>query len=165
MKRASVQIDYPGSCISVNHYLGRRKDGGYYVTEETKAWKTEFQWLLKHCHLEDYKLPLEVTCSGWFKDERSAPDLSNLSKVILDSIQDLIGGNDKDYRWHDGKRIIGEQKPYLTIIMSESPTAELPTTPSSMPSKSKSRGSKAEGGIILPKQKSRRVKSHEKKPS
>ena len=121
MKRDSIKIGYPGSCCSVNHYLGRRKGGGYYVKEETKAFKTELQWLLKCCHLEDYKLPLEVTCSGYFQDERSAPDLSNLSKVILDSIQELIGGNDKDYRWHDGDRIVGvKELAYLLITLKES---------------------------------------------
>ncbi len=123
VKCDSVRIDYPGSAISCNHYLGRRKDGGYYVKPETTSFKTEFQWLLKHCHLEDYKIPLEVRCDGYFKDERSAPDLSNLSKVILDSIEDLIGGNDKDYRWHDGKRVLGEKHPYLIITLSEATTA------------------------------------------
>ncbi len=159
IKRDSVQIDYPGSCISVNHYLGRRKDGGYYITEETKAFKTEFQWLLKHCHLEEYKLPLSVTCDGYFKDERSAPDLSNLSKCIMDSIQDLIFVNDKEYRWHDGKRVIGEKNPYLLITISESTTEESPTTPTPMPTKSMRKGIGANGSIILPKTRNRRLKS------
>lgn len=123
MKQDIIKMPYPGNCISVNHYLGRRKGGGYYVLAETTAWKTEFQWLLKRCHLEDYKLPLEVTCSGWFKDERSAPDLSNLSKVILDSIQDLICINDKDFRWHDGDRNIGNPRPYLIITLAETPSS------------------------------------------
>ncbi len=120
MKQDTIKLPYPGDCISVNHYLGRRKGGGYYVLPETKVWKEEIQWLLKRCHLEDYHLPLHVTCSGYFKNERAAPDLSNLSKVILDSIQDLIGGNDKDYRWHDGTRTIGELHPYMLITIRES---------------------------------------------
>ena len=119
-KQETIQMDYIGDCLSVNHYLGRRKGGGYYVKQETKDWKEQFQWLLNRCHLEDFQLPLEVTCSGWFKDERSAPDLSNLSKVILDSIEELSGINDKDMRWHDGKRVIGEKSPYLIITISES---------------------------------------------
>ncbi len=115
-----IKIDYPGDCISVNHYLGRRKDGGYYVKPETKVWKEELQWLFKRCHLEDYKLPLEVTCSGYFKDERSALDLSNLSKVILDSIEELLQINDSNFRWHDGERLVGYKEPYLLITISES---------------------------------------------
>ena len=118
-KTDCVKIHYPGSCISVNHYLGRRKDGGYYVTAECVAWKEEFQWLIKKCHLEDYKLPLHVACSGYFKDERSAPDLSNLSKIIMDSIEGLIRINDKDFRWHDGERLMGYKEPYLLITFEE----------------------------------------------
>ena len=147
MKHDAIKIHYPGSEISVNHYLGKRKGGGYYVTPECKAWKEELQWLLKHCHLEDYRLPLEVTCSGWFKDERSAPDLSNLSKVILDSIQDLIGGNDKDYRWRDGQRVIGVKEPaYLLITVKES----VDNTPKPLPDALglKSRGVKGESNTI-----------------
>ncbi len=123
MKHDAIKIHYPGSEISVNHYLGRRKGGGYYIKPEATEWKTEFQWLLKHCHLEDYRLPLEVTCSGWFKDERSAPDLSNLSKIIMDSIQELIHINDSNFRWHDGTRNIGvKEEPYLIIAFSERET-------------------------------------------
>lgn len=137
-KHDVIKIGYPGAEISVNHYLGKRKDGGYYVKPETKAWKEEFQWLLKRCHLEDYELPLEVTCSGYFKDERSAPDLSNLSKVVMDSIEELTGINDKNMRWHDGTRNIGvKEPPYLLITISESkPTITTEAT------KSKSRGIK-----------------------
>lgn len=118
--KETIKIDYPGSAISVNHYLGRRRDGGSYVKPDARVWMTEFQWLLKRCHLEDFKLPLHVTCSGYFKNENSAPDLSNLSKVILDSIEELIYVNDKDFRWHDGERIIGNKEPpYLLITISE----------------------------------------------
>lgn len=118
-KKDIIQIGYPGNCISVNHYLGRRKGGGYYIKPETTAWKEEFQWLLKRCHLEDYKLPLEVICSGVFKDERSAPDLSNLSKIVLDSIEEVSGINDKFMKWEDGERIIGVKEPFLLITIQE----------------------------------------------
>lgn len=119
MRQDIIKIMYPGSCISVNHYLGKRKDGGYYVKPDCKAWKIEFQWLLKKCRLEEYKLPLEISCDGYFKNLRTAPDLSNLSKVILDSIQELTGVNDKNYRWHDGVRLIGYKDPYLLITIKE----------------------------------------------
>ena len=121
MRCDAIKIWYPGDCISVNHYLGRRRDGGVYVKQETKDWKEEFQWLLKCCHLEDYRLPLHVTCSGYFKDARSQADLSNLSKVILDSIEELIGVNDSNYRWHDGDLHFGYKDPYLLITLEETP--------------------------------------------
>ena len=127
MKHDSIKIQYPGSCISVNHYLGKRRDGGVYVKPETKAWKQEFQWLLKKCHLEDYKLPIEVKCSGYFRNWGTAPDLSNLSKVILDSIQELTGINDKNFRWHDGERLAGYADPYLLIVIKEAgDTTDMP---------------------------------------
>lgn len=127
-----IKIRYPGSEISVNHYLGRRKDGGYYVKLECNQWKEEFQWLLKKCRLEEYKLPLEVTCSGYFKDERSAPDLSNLSKVILDSIEELTGINDSNFRWHDGERLAGYKEPYLLITISDTPPSSHAIAPQSV---------------------------------
>ena len=122
MKQDLIKIDYPGDCISVNHYLGRRRGGGYYVKQEARDWMEEFQWLLKRCHIVDYKLPLEIICSGYFKDERSAPDLSNLSKVILDSIEEVTGINDQAFRWRDGKRIIGVKEPFLLITIKEGDT-------------------------------------------
>ncbi len=143
MRQETIRIDYPGDCISVNHYLGRRKGGGYYVKPETTAWKTEFQWLLKRLHLEDWRLPLLVRCSRYFKDERSAPDLSNLSKIILDSIEELTGMNDKDFRWRDGERLLGYKEPYLLITIKESEA--LSEMPSIVPTKSKSRRVKAKG--------------------
>jgi len=105
--------------LSVNHYLGRRAGGGYYVRPEVRKWKDDFGWLLKRLHLEEWGLPLQITCDGVFKNERSAPDLSNLSKVICDTIQSVCGVNDKNYRWHDGEREIGGE-PHLMITIRES---------------------------------------------
>ena len=120
MRTEVIKMPYIGAALSVNHYLGRRKDGGYYVKQATKDWGEEFGWLLKHLHLEDWKLPLQVRCDGVFKDARSSPDLSNLSKVILDFIEDTTGINDKDMRWHDGNRDIKDEEPYLLITIKES---------------------------------------------
>ncbi len=120
MKSDSVKIFYPGSCISVNHRLGKRKDGGYYVKPEAREWETEYQWLLKRVHLEEYKLPIHVTVSAYFKNERSACDLVNFQKSVLDPIEDLTGINDKDFRWHDGERVVGVKEPYLLITFRES---------------------------------------------
>ena len=142
-----IQIDYPGDCISVNHYLGKRRDGGYYVKQEAKEFMTELGWLIKPYHLEDYKLPLEVTCSGYFENARAAPDLSNLSKCIMDTIEEITRGNDKNYRWHDGERVIGVEKPYLVITIKEAVVAEMP--PASVQCDSSGIGASA--GDKLPK--------------
>lgn len=115
MRQETIKIDYPGSVISCNHYKFKNR----YTKPEAKRWMDELGWMIKHLHIEDWKLPLEITCDGYFKDERSAPDLSNLSKVICDAIQEVTGQNDKDFRWHDGKRNIGNKDPYLMITIAE----------------------------------------------
>ena len=111
---------YPGAVISVNHYRGRRRDGGEYVKAEARAWMDALGWEIKPFHIESWRLPLSVTCSGFFRDHRSAPDLSNISKVTLDSIQEVTGIDDKNFRWHDGERVIDPaREPELTIIIQE----------------------------------------------
>jgi len=132
-RREAIRIPYPGSVISVNHYQGRRRDGGTYIKPEAQAWMTELGWVAKLLHLDDWELPLHITCDGFFRNERAAPDLSNLAKCALDAIEEVCNHNDKDFRWHDGKRVIGvKEAPYLLLTISEQP-------PSSMPSKSVSR--------------------------
>ena len=75
-------------------------------------------WVIKTAHVEDWKLPLQVTCSGRFKDKRSTPDLSNLSKCTLDAIEECTGVNDRDMRWHDGDITYGDD-PRLFITIEE----------------------------------------------
>ena len=75
----------------------------------------ELGWNLKSYHIDEWSLPLKVTCSGRFKDLRSTPDLSNLSKVILDAIEDTTGINDRDMRWHDGDITHGEPMLFIEI--------------------------------------------------
>ncbi len=98
MRSIAVEIEYIGSCLSVNHY----KYQGRFTKPETKAWMDYLGWLIKPAHIEEWKLPLTVRCDGTFKDLRSTPDLSNLSKVILDAIEECTGVNDRDMRWQDG---------------------------------------------------------------
>ncbi len=120
MRREQIIMPYIGSCLSVNHYLGRRRNGGYYVKEETKNWKEELGWLIKKLHLEDWKLPLEVTCSATFHSEQRACDVANFSKVILDIIEEVTGINDANFRWRDGTRTIDKNcDPYLLITIQE----------------------------------------------
>ncbi len=142
MRKESIWIEYQPN-LSVNHYLSRRRDGGYYVKPEVKDWKLEFGWLLKKLHLEDWKLPLQVKCDATFKDERSACDISNLSKICLDSIEEVTGINDSNFRWHDGDRKIDKnQEPHLLITISEFIPEPLPDAPKSKikPIKVRTRG-------------------------
>ncbi len=140
-KQATIKIDYIGSVISCNHYLGRRRDGGTYVKPEAQSWMDELGWLIKHLHIEDWGLPLDVTCSGTFKDMRSVPDLSNLSKVTLDAIENVTKVNDQNYRWHDGEiHVDGKCEPYLLITIRENDPTNISPVASSTSKKSKSQG-------------------------
>lgn len=143
MRKESIQISYPGSVISVNHYLGKRKGGGCYKKPEAKAWQEELGWVVKHLHLEDWTLPLSVKCDGYFTSVSRTPDLSNLSKCTLDAIQEATGINDVNMRWHDGTSTIVNKEPHLIITISEPPLEPLPERTKS---KSTGIGSK-KGGI------------------
>jgi Holliday junction resolvase RusA-like endonuclease len=119
-RETTVRMPYPGRVISVNHYRGRTRDGRDYVKADAASWMEMLGWCIKTSHLEDWKPPLEVTCSGEFKDGRSTPDLSNLSKCVLDAIQETTGVNDRDMRWRDGTReITGTAVPELVITIRE----------------------------------------------
>ena len=118
MRSIAVEIKYIGSCLSVNHYKYR----GRFTKEETKDWMDALGWLIKPARIEEWKLPLTVRCDGAFKDLRSTPDLSNLSKVILDAIEKVTRVNDRDMRWQDGDiTYIGKWalEPMLEITITE----------------------------------------------
>ena len=108
MKSITVELPYIGGVLSENHYRGRRRDGNLYVRREVRDWMEELGWKIKTAHLEDWKLPLLVKCDGRFKNTHRQPDLSNLSKVILDAIEETTGVNDRDMRWQDGEVSYGE---------------------------------------------------------
>lgn len=111
MKSLTVEMPYIGKELSVNHYKF-----GYFTKRVVKNWMYELGWKIKLVHIEDWKLPLIVQCSGQFKDKRSQPDLSNLSKVILDAIEETTGVNDRDMRWRDGTVTYGGPLLWITIV-------------------------------------------------
>jgi len=112
VKEVTVKIQYPGSVISCNHF---KYKGGIYTKPGAKDFMAELGWMLKQYHIEDWKLPLSVTCSGRFRDKRSTPDLSNLAKICLDSIEEACDVNDRHMRWHDGDITYGEPTLWITI--------------------------------------------------
>ena len=115
-REVTVQIPYPGSVISVNHYLGRRKNGGHFVQKSARQWKDLLGWAIKSYHIEDWQLPIKVTVNGVFKDLRSCPDPHNLVKVIADSIEEVTGLNDRDFKTETGEPLIDPTvEPYLLI--------------------------------------------------
>ena len=60
--------------------------------------------------------PVTIGLSGCFRDKRY-PDLSNIHKVVSDSIENGTGINDKHFRFHDGEVQVGCKEPYLTITI------------------------------------------------
>ena len=117
MKSVAIRMSYIGKVLSVNHY---KYKGGIYTRREVKDWMEMLGWMVKGQHIQEWFLPLKVTCDGVFKNKRSQPDLSNLSKVILDAIEETTGINDRDMRWCDGKVMYGE--PQELIITIEEPS-------------------------------------------
>lgn len=111
MNSITVEMPYIGKELSVNHYKF-----GYFTKREVKDWMAWLGWQIKLAHIEDWELPLIVQCSGQFRDKRSQPDLSNLSKVILDAIEETTGVNDRDMRWRDGSVTYGEPLLWVTIV-------------------------------------------------
>ena len=108
--KITIPMPYIGKELSVNHYKH-----GFFTKREVKDWMEALGWLIKPHHIEDWKRPLRVICDGHFKDKRSTPDLSNLSKVILDAIEEATGVNDREMRWQDGEIYQGEPTLMITI--------------------------------------------------
>jgi len=108
--KVTVEMPYIGKILSVNHYKHF-----WYTKRETRDWMELLGWKIKTSHIEDWKLPLKVRCDGRFKDKRNQPDLSNLSKVVMDSLEEASGVNDRDMRWEDGNVTYGEPMLWITI--------------------------------------------------
>lgn len=115
MKSVTIGMPYIGGVLSLNRY---KYKGGIYTRPEVKNWMEALGWLVKGSHIEEWKLPLTVRCDGVFKDKRSQPDLSNLSKICLDSLEEVSGVNDRDMRWEDGDVTYGNE-PRLVITIKE----------------------------------------------
>jgi len=111
--KAVINIPYPGSVISKNHY---KYHNAWFKKKACVAWMEMLGWLVKPYHIEAWLLPITVKVSGTFKDKRSCPDLHNLLVVICDSIEEVTGINDRGYRTETGDAVIDKDKePELTI--------------------------------------------------
>ena len=112
-----IEIAYPGSVISCNHYKYR---GGIYTKPEARAFMVELGWLIKQYHIEDWEPPLRVKCDGRFSNRRRCPDLHNLLKIICDSIEEVTGINDKYFKTETGDAVIDKNaEPMLWITISD----------------------------------------------
>ena len=110
----TVEVYYtPG--ISVNHYRGRRADGRDFVRGDVQTWKDALGWLIKCSHIEDWNLPLTVSCKAIFPDRRRR-DSSNLSKCVLDAIQEVTGIDDSHMLWRDETPEVGADARLILTI-------------------------------------------------
>ncbi len=105
--------------LSVNSYRGRRADGREFVKSDIKEWKNALGWIIKLAHLEEWKLPLTVSCKAIFPDNIKR-DSHNLSKVVLDAIQEVSWVDDCNMLWHDEPPEVNRSDPKLIITITES---------------------------------------------
>ena len=103
--------------LSVNHYLIKTRRG-VFKRKEIKAWQEALGWQIKTAHIEDWGLPLRVTCDLVQTDYRTR-DISNYSKVVLDAIEEASGVNDMYMRWQDGQIFHTGANPVLIIEISD----------------------------------------------
>jgi hypothetical protein len=117
-RHETIRMPYPGCVITENHYLGRNGKSSY-VKPEAREWQNDLIQLIKNCKVQDWTLPLKITVSGVFKNDRERCDLHNL-KILYDSIQKATGLNDKDYHTETIPGVIDkEQSPHLDIKLEE----------------------------------------------
>lgn len=96
-----VKMPYIGSCLSVNHYQGRRRGGGTFIKPETKEWMGLLTSLMRQkMKNKTFEKPVYITVRYTFKDRRCSCDPNNLHKVIADALQPVFG-NDKDFCFID----------------------------------------------------------------
>ena len=113
--RIAVQMPYIGKCLSVNHY----KPDGRHTLPEAKEWMGVLRILVDyklHKHEWQVKLPVTIYLHGKFKDGRSVTDLSNLHKVIGDSLKKSDRfPDDKEFNFSDEGYEVGCSDPVLII--------------------------------------------------
>ena len=108
-----IPMPYIGSCLSVNHY----KVGKYYTRRETAEWMLALQAQARY-HLRNsvVKFPPIIHLSGIFKNLNNCPDMSNLTKVVFDSLELVFKTNDRDYKLIDEGYTIDKSKDPMLVI-------------------------------------------------
>jgi hypothetical protein len=119
VKSTVIIIDYPGSYITSNHYLGRMKSGNVYVKKDAQAWADKLTMLLIQNGVKYLREPIKVKIEGIFRNFRETPDIHNF-KLLYDTIQRYTGFNDKYFKTETEIPIINKtDKPHLKITISE----------------------------------------------
>ena len=117
-----IRMEYIGSQLSVNHYLGK-SGNRFYVKRDTQRWMDELAWMLKAMAKSkqiEFKPPVKIFIRGIFKDARAQPDLDNLLKVTCDAVSDGLGIDDKHFIHETGSSELQKYcTPTLIIKVSQ----------------------------------------------
>lgn len=105
----SITIPYIGGILSDNSYKFQNKK----TKPPVAIWKKELANKVEECSIPEFPF-YRIYLTGYFTDERH-PDLSNLHKVIGDSLKTVLPKDDKHYRYTDLKVELGTWDPYLLI--------------------------------------------------
>jgi hypothetical protein len=113
-----VYMDYPGCYISEDHCYNRNGKKTF-MKPEAREWQEELILKLNQAGVSDYKLPISVTLTGNFKNERESIDIHNL-KIVYDSIQKVTGINDRKFETHTYPgEIVKDSRPQIIIKIEE----------------------------------------------
>lgn len=107
------QIDMPyiGGVLSDNSYKFQNRK----TKPPVAIWKRELANKVEALSIPKSNFYL-ISIFGYFTDQRH-PDLSNLHKVIGDSIKMALSTDDKFYRFNDLGVELGTWDPYLIIFI------------------------------------------------
>jgi len=116
--RMRITMPYSGKNLSCNYYkiVGRGGRPTNCTKPDVKKWMKDLEDTVREHPDYDEFLgnPVLIKLAGRFVDER-CPDLSNLHKVISDSVSNALGSDDKTYRFLDLGYTTGHAVPRLEI--------------------------------------------------
>lgn len=110
--RYEVVMAYVGGILSENSYKRQTRQTRPFV----RLWMKELAKKVRELEIPQCD-GYEVGVFGKFTDERR-PDISNLFKIISDSIEDGLGVNDKHFRMVDMGYRLGYTDPELVITIT-----------------------------------------------
>jgi hypothetical protein len=114
----TVNMDYPGWSISKNGLWkgGNRRWG---MNDEAKRWKRNLADAVKlsliATEVFEPKPPVHVEVGGRFFDGNNAPDLHNLLELVMDSVQEGTGINDKHFSSTVTAPVIVQAMPEIVV--------------------------------------------------
>jgi hypothetical protein len=117
-RHTTIKMEYIGCVIAENNcYEGFGKTR--HMKSEAREWQNDLIKEIQCCHILDWRLPLKITISGVFKNDRERPDIHNL-KIVHDGIQKATGLNDKNFHTETIPGVIDKtQRPHILIRIEE----------------------------------------------